>query len=495
MWQAKQTEGFVELGPDYIRLLRNDDGLNWSSKLVNLEKELWASLESTLSDFFKPKTTVNFILPASSGTTVFDVPVGLSGKQLENNLKLNRKTYFHETDELHLKIRNCRPNPEKKSQELLVSYVKLGGIEKVKKACKDANIKLGKITTAQDSLIGAIRRQYGSFDDVNVCIQIGFYRVHVIAFKGKDIILSRVLLSGSVRELQNQLFTSYSISREDTRLYLNGRHTMPVPEIEETIQESRLNLITHIGFLFAELRTKRLLSQNSKIYLSYSVIDDPRLTTMLGDRFDMNVEVMTGMTSDESGLKYEDYPAAWLVGASDSESINLIPPVKVSVSSIIFNPITSVVIAVLLTSLPFPTIVYNQYKYSKELKELREKNAPVEATINEFKNLSDYKTQLISLADQINSDIESRGISARIVRHLTETLPESTRLEKVSVNHKAGRVEVAGITVDTESALRFLDNVKGCKELTKPEITISDLDGKKIRFSIKALIGSGIGRK
>ena len=48
---------------------------------------------------------------------------------------------------------------------------------------------------------------------------------------------------------------------------------------------------------------------------------------------------------------------------------------------------------------------------------------------------------------------------------------------------------------DAESALLYLDRVKACNELANPEIIISDLETKRIKFTITALIGDGKGRK
>ena len=102
---------------------------------------------------------------------------------------------------------------------------------------------------------------------------------------------------------------------------------------------------------------------------------------------------------------------------------------------------------------------------------------------------------MVNLAKEINTDIEKRGISSRIARSLTEDLPISTRLENFQVDYISGKITVIGYTVDAESAIRYLDTVKSCDELSKAEIVISDLESRRIKFTITALIGDGKGRK
>ena len=291
------------------------------------------------------------------------------------------------------------------------------------------------------------------------------------------------------------LFAGYSLSKEDSRLMISGRHPQPVPVILDTIKENRLDLITHLGGIFAELRTKKLLDPNSQVFLSYNIIDEPMLTNMISERFDIKVNIITGMEEEEKCEKYEDYPAVWLCGSDNINVPNLIPPVKISVSSFIFNPITAVIIAIIMVLVPLPILKVHNQRIVNELEKLKVESFEKEKLLSDYKDLDLKSEKLKELTKSINDDIEKRGISSKIARALSENLPQSTRLEKIDVDYKTGRISIVGYTIDAESALLYLDRVKACKELTNPEIIISDLETKRIKFTITALIGDGKGRK
>ncbi len=496
MWQAKTTEGFVELENDYARLLKNVDGTKWSSLVVTPEGDIWSALKKAIPSFFPPKASLNFICPSNGGTLVFEFPSDLTDKEIEGNLQVNRKNFFNEAGELFFKIKKGNVNQVTKKREITVSYITTSTVENIKNLCETVSVKLSKITTLPDSLFGALKRQYADHGkEVNICIQIGYSKVYIIIFKGDEILSVRTLLTGSLRELESILFAGYSMNKDEARLMISGRHQQPVPAILDTIKENRLDLITHLGGVFAELRTKKLLDPKSQVYLSYNVIDEPMLTSMISERFDINVNIITGLENDEKCEKYEDYPAAWLCGAYNQTVPNLIPPKKISIGNLFYNSVSAIIIAAVMTALPYPILNNQKQSIANELKALQEKHKPIEEMLNEFKNLNDYQGKLVNLAKEINSDIESRGISSRIARHLTENLPVSTRLENLKVDYKAGKMTVVGYTVDAESALRFLDNIKSCDELTKAEIVISDLESRRIKFTITALIGDGKGRR
>ncbi len=497
MWQPKQTEGFVELESDYARLLKCEDGKKWSSIIVTPESDIWTALKKAIPSFFAPKVTLNFVCSYDGGTSVFGFPGNLTDKEIEGNLQVNRKNLFNEPEELFFKLKKGSVNQVTQQRDITVSYVKKSIIENIKNLCEIVGVKLGKITTLPDSLLGALSRQYYKSigKEVNICIQIGFSKVFIIIFRGNEILSVRSLLTGSLREMESVLFAGYSLVREEARLMISGKHPEPVPAILNTIKENRLDLITHLGGIFAELRSKKLLDQNSKVYLSFDVIDEPQLTNMISDRFDVAVNIITGLEDDETCAKYEDYPAAWLCGALNPNVPNLIPPVKVTVGNIFYNPVMAILIAVLVTAVPYPLLKKQEANISNELNQLKEKHQPVEQLLNSFKEMSDYQAKLVNLAREINTDIEKRGISSRIARSLTEDLPISTRLENLQVDYKSGKFTVVGYTVDAESAIRYLDTVKSCDELTKAEIVISDLESRRIKFTITALIGDGKGRK
>ena len=497
MWRANNNIGFVEIESDYARLLKNEDGVKWSSTIVYPEINIWSALKKAIPSFFAPKTTLNFICPVDAGTMVLEFPANLNDKEIEGNLQVNRRNIFNEAEELYFKLKRGSTNYDTQKRDITASYAKLSTIDSIKNLCLESNVKLGKISTLPDSLLGAIYRQYkkNSNKEVNICIHIGYSKVSIIIFKGTEILSVRNLLTGSIRELESVLFAGYSLSKEDTRLMISGRHPQPVPAILDTIKDNRLDLITHLGGIFAELRTKKLLDPKSEVFLSYNIIDEPLLTNMIGERFDIKVNIITGLEDEEKCEKYEDYPAVWLCGSDSLTVPNLIPPVKISVFSFIFNPVTAVIIAILMTIVPLPILNLQKQLVVTELDKLKLESFDKEKLLNDYKALDLQSNNLKNLTKDINQDLDNRGMSSDIARQLSKKLPQSTRLESLQLDYKIGRIIIVGYTVDAESALLYLDKVKACEALTNPEIIISDLETRRIKFTITALIGNGKGRK
>lgn len=497
MWRAKQNIGFVEIESDYARLLKNEDGIKWTSLIVTPETDIWSTLKKAIPSFFAPKTVLNFVCPVDGGTLVFEFPSNISDKDIEGNLQVNRRNLFNEAEELYIKLKRGSENLSTQKTDITASYLKLSTIENIKNLCLEINYRLGKISTLPDTLMGAIFRQFKNTleKEVNICIHLGYSKVSIIIFRKNEILSVRTLLTGSLKELESVLFSGYSLSKEDARLIISGQYSQPVDAILETIKENRLDLITHLGGVFAELRTKKLLDQNSKIYLSYNIIDEPQLAHMIGERFDIKVNVITGMEEDEKCEKYEDYPACWLCGSDNINIQNLIPPKRISVRSFVFNPTSAILIAVIMTAIPLPILHTQKQNIANTLAKKEIEYSEKETLINSLKEYDLKSENLKALTGPINSDLDNRGISSKIIRHLTEKLPNSTRLENISVNYRQATISIIGYTVDAESALLYLDNVKSCNSLTDPQIVISDLETRRIKFTITALIGNGKGRK
>lgn len=498
MWQAKQSEGFVELEQDYARLLKSTDGVKWSSKIVTPDGgDIWTPLKKAIPEFFAPKVTLNFICSELGGVSVIEFPNNTTDKDIESNLQINRKNFFNIPEELCFKLKKGAVNQITNKREMTVSFATKSVITSIESLCGITDTKLGKITTLPNTLVGALKRQYGDQvgKAVNILIQIGYSKVYIVILKGTEIISVRSLLTGSLRELENVLFAGYSLPKEDARLMLSNRHPQPIPAIMDTIRENRSDFLANFSGIIAELRTKKMLTKESMVYMSYSIIDEPMLTSMISQRFDTDINILTGMLPDEAGANYEDYPAGFSCGASDIDAPNLIPEKEVSISSFLTHPSVAIIIALIMTCLPYSMINQKKNQLNAEVTDLKAKHAPVEALLQEFKDLAAYQTKLVSLASQINNDIEKRGISARIARHITENLPVSTRLENLNVDYKSGKLKLVGYTVDAESALRYLDSIRGCDELKKPEIVISDLESRRIKFTITAIIGDGKGIK
>ena len=124
MWRAKQNIGFVEIESDYARLLKNEDGIKWTSLIVTPETDIWSTLKKAIPSFFAPKTVLNFVCPVDGGTLVFEFPSNISDKDIEGNLQVNRRNLFNEAEELYIKLKRGSENLSTQKTDITASYLK-----------------------------------------------------------------------------------------------------------------------------------------------------------------------------------------------------------------------------------------------------------------------------------------------------------------------------------------------------------------------------------
>lgn len=487
MRQSPRAEGFVELEQDFARLLKLADGKKWLSQTVSAnDGNLWGALKKAIPGFFAGFNRLNFICSDQGGLRFFDFPQEASKTEILGNLQLKRKEYFNVREELLFKARMGAPRPDK-TREVLVSYLPKQLLTDAQNLCRDCGFSLGRLTTSIDSIVGAFQRQLQRpVVDTCIVLQIGYSHVNIIAVKGQEVLSVRSLLTGSLRELENLLFSGFSLPKADVREIISGIKISGVPAIEDAIKTNRLELMTHIGSIFAELRGKKQISEKSVFYISTSMVEEPQLAMMVSERFGIQVEILSGMQGGESADSPESARAVWLGGSHMPSVANLVPRVSGAAAHLALPPRIAVMAALILAIAPLPFLNIIKMRSEQELRTWQERHRPVEVLEAGFKAATAEQAKLVELANEINADIDRRGFATRLLRHLTEELPEFSRLEKIEVNLKDDRLFVNGYTVDTETALRYLDRVKIFDGIGEPEITIGDVEGRRIKFEITA---------
>lgn len=490
MWQSSRAEGFVELEQDFARLLKNAGGKKWlCKKITSDDGNLWGALKREIPGFFGGSVQLNFVSSDQGGVRSIDFPQEASEAEILGNLQLKRKDYFNAREELLFKVRLCAPRADK-NREVVVSYLPKFILEQAQTLCRETGFILGKLTTAVDTLFGAFQRQLQRpIADTCVILQVGFSHVHMLAVRGQEILSVRSLLTGSLRELENTLFAGFSLPKGDVWQILNGSKMAGVPAIEDAIRTNRLELMTHIGSIFAELRGKKQITEKSVFYISNSIVEEPQLGMLISERFGIPVEILSGMQTDEMVDSPEDARGIWLSGSYMPVVANLVPPVSRRAVHLAVPVRLAVMASLVLAAAPLPFLNIVKMRSEKELEVWKQRNLPIESLESEFKAAAAEQEKLVALAKEITADIDRRGLATRLTRHLTEELPQFSRLDSLEVDLKENKIFITGYTVDTETALRYLDRVKAFVELDEPEITIGDVDSRRIKFDITAPIG------
>lgn len=489
MWKTMRVEGFVELEQEYARLLRNVDGKKWQSMIVPaVDGNPWEALKGVVPTFFSANTHLNFIGSAQGDVRFVTFPQDATEAEIHGNLQLKRKDYFNAREDLLLKTRSG-PLREDKTRDVLVSYLPKVLYDEAKNLCQATGMSMGRLATSADTLFGTLERQrQGPSPDTCIVLQIGYSRVHMLAVRGVQIISARTLLTGCVRELENALLANFSLPRENTHALLNGSMVTDIPAIEDAIRDNRKELMTYVGSLLSELRGKKLISETSIVYMNNSVVAEPQLASVIAERFGISVEYLTGMLDDEFVEAQEHAQAIWLCGAVMPMVTNLAPTVSGAAKHLAVPPRLGVIAALVLAAAPLPFLNILKMRSERELSMWKERHLPVESIDQGFKAATMEQERLAFLAKEITADIDRRGFATRLARHITEELPPYSRLETVEVDLVAGRLLVVGFTVDAETALRYLDRIKAFPDLNQPELSLGDVESRRIKFEISATV-------
>ncbi len=490
MLQTSYAEGFIEIEHDFVRFLKIEKGHNWVGKTISTsDTSLWSDLKKEVTDFFHPGTRLNFICSDQGLLRSMEFPKEATEAEIVGNLQLKRKEYFNAREEMLFKVRSSQI-ANGNNKDVFVSALPKTILDQSKNLCEETGCRLNRLTTSADALFGAFQRQLQHpVSDTCVILQVGYSRVHLLAVKGLELIAVRSLLTGSLKELENILFAGFSLQKHDVARLLKENVSAGVPAIDDAIRTNRLELMTHIGSLFSELRSKKLLGEKSVFYISNSMIDEPELGLMISERFGVSVEILTGLQNNEFYSSSEDHRSIWLSGASLPSVANLLPVVKKNMTTFSLEPRAAVLAALVLAIAPLPFLNFLKIQTANDLTSWKQKHVPVQTLVDSYAQAAQEQEKLITLAKEITADIDRRGLATRLTRHLTENLPHFTRLEQINVNLKNNRISVTGYTVDTESALRYLDAIKAFAELGEPEITIGDIESRRIKFDISAPLG------
>lgn len=481
-----KTEGFVEIDQESARLLRYTDGPAWECVSVTAhEGDLWSDLEKMIVVFFPPQCKLNFVLSTQADLRILSFPGTASEADIIGNLQLKRAEYFNTRDELLLKVRLGAIID--KSRDVLASFVPKDYLVRIKTLCQNIGMTLGRLVTSADAVFGALERQLqGPVASTCLLLQVGYARVHLLAVRGTEVISTRTMLTGSIRELENTLSASTAVTREDTYAVLSGAIPADNEFLDEIIRSNRRDFLTHVGSLISELRGKKLLDEHSMIYVNHSMVAEPALLYLIGERFGLPVVELTGLSENESYVSKEHGSAAWLLGASVPHTTNHAPVLSKAAQQLMLPPRVTVFAALVLAAAPIPFLNILKMRAEFIRNEWEKRHKPVETIENGFQQAALEQDRLVALAREITADIDRRGFATRLTRHIIEKIPDYCRLEKIETDFNNGRLFVQGFSVDAETALRYFDQIKTFAGLESHELSLLDVESRRIQFEITA---------
>ncbi|MBF0546415.1 MAG: hypothetical protein HQM08_18360 [Candidatus Riflebacteria bacterium] len=491
MWKNPRADGFVELENGFVNLLKSENGKLETKTISYANKDVWSILKIEIPTFFAPGSALTFISSYRGGLKCFSYPSGLTEGEIINNLQLKREELLGIREELVFQIRMQAPGEDKK-RDVYASYIPRSILESTLSLCETLGYPLRRFVTGMDAMLGAFQKQLGKpVKAPFVIIQVGYSQVNIAVWKEREILSVRSILTGSYREMENDLSTTFSISWEDFRQMLAGIIPITIPAIQDAITNARQELMTHIGALFATLRGKKLVTEETTIFLSQPYIVDPNLPKIISERFAIGINILTGADSDEMIGSPELLKLYWLTGANFPNLTNLVPKTRVIQQHLYVNPRVAFLAAMILSIAPLPILRLAQINVENEVEKYQAGNAPCQKILGDLAKIAEMEKGLDDIVNVVASDLHNRGVITRLSRKLTENLPAMTRLERLELNLTDKRIFLTGFTIDTETALRFLDYIRSQNEISSPEISFSDLESRKIKFEITASIGGG----
>lgn len=482
-----QKPGFVEIESSYARLVRHETQ-GWACKTIPLVGDSpWPLLKTEMQSFFPGGSQLVFVFQERCGIRMFHFPSTLSPTEILGNLRLRRDEYFGSREEYLLSLRMGNP-VDGKNREVYVTFVPRSLSDSAQELCASLGYSLQRIVTGFDALLGATARQLGRNNPETVVIaSLGYSQVNLAAWRGGELIMVRSLLTGSIKELENAVFSAFSITPPDLMRILSESLEVP-PAVKNSIADNRQEIMTHIGTLFAELRGRKLLSENPTLFLCQPVVAEPQLASMLSERFSARVIELNGIMQDETAVG-EDFPRwSWLLGGVMPAAINVLPPRTRMERHLAASPRLAFFAMIVMCIAPFILMRSLKSNIALENALLIEQNQAFNQIVELNRSNQELYAGVETIASGVTADISRRGQTTTLIRYLSESLPALTRLEKLEILNKEGKVTISGKSVDTESSLRYLDAVKASPFLEKVEISFDSPGGTTVSFSITGLL-------
>lgn len=485
--RIKHKPGFVEVEASYARLVRHE-AQGWACKTIPLEGDSpWPLLKTEMQSFFPVGSYLVFVFHERCGIRMLQFPTTLSQPEILGNLRLRREEYFGSREEFLLSLRMGNPVDDK-NREVYVSFVPRSSADSAQEVCADLGFTLQRVVTGFDALLGATARQLGRNSPETVVVaSFGYSQVKLAAWRDGGLIMARSLLTGSIKELENTVFSSFSISPSDLGKILS--QTLDIPQaVSSSIATNRQEIMTHIGTMFAELRGRKLLSGNPTLFLCLPVHPEPQLAPLLSERFSAQVVELNGIMQDEKAVG-DDCPRwSWLLGAVMPMAMNVLPQRSRSERQLAASPRLAFFALIVMCLAPFVLMRTLKSGVAQEKAFLLEQNQAYNQIVELNRSNQELYARVEMIASGVTADISRRGQTTALIRYLSESLPPLTRLDRLEILTKEGKVMISGKSVDTESSLRYLDAVKASPALEKVEISFDSPGGSAVSFSITGLL-------
>lgn len=486
MWGIQKTEGYICIDQDYCRLLKlANDGKTWTSlSVVNVGGSLKENLVNSIKQFFRHKAKVNVVLSDKSRTVFMNFPSNLDEEAIIKNLDLNKKDYFYTTDELAYAIKRHKNPVNREQTTVAISYCPKETIRNLTALYKASGIKMGRLTTASDCLLGTLQRQFPKIknDTVNLVIQVAYSNVIFMITQGYTPIRVEALFTGNLYDLETRLVNTFGIEPIEALRTIHSPSTSGYDGAANIVNTDRMELITRLGGLISELRGTNLLSNDSKIYVSYPIINEPELSYSVSERFGFEVVQLTGLKENEPISTNDTLNHAWLVGTDYNGIPDIYAENKEHTGHLETKEKLMWVIIALCVILPIIITKYELYKTDKGIKDIQANYNEMLQLKEELQNTKEERRQNLNSIKGILKDLDVRGEFTKSLRFMVEKMPEECRLESISFNKQKKETTLSGYALDRETALRDMDILSSLKNFKKIQIFYDEEKINEIKF-------------
>lgn len=494
MWGKKKTEGFICIDQSCCRLLKlANDKKTWASlSVVNIGSTLKESLINSIKQFFKSGTKVNIVLPDKSRTVFMNFPLALDTQAIIKNLNINKKEYFYTTDDLAYALKRYDNLVNKEQNIVAISYCPKETIDNVIALIKAAGIRIGKLITASDCLLGTLQRQFNNIknDTVNIVIQIGYSKVVFMITQGFTPLRVEVLFTGNICDLENRLINTFGIEPTEALKAIQDPSTSNYEGAANIVHTDRMELKTRLGGLISELRGTKLLSNESKIYISYPVINEPELSHSISERFDLEVIQLTGLKHNEPIASNDTINHTWLLGTDYKEIPDIYAESIAQAHKWQDTDKLLLIIILICTILPFIVIEYELSNTNKQIIDIQEKYNNILQLKEEMQKVNEEQQKYLSSISNLIEDIKYRGEFTKTIRFMIDSIPSACRLENISFNKQKLEMTISGYALNRETALQYLDKLHALKNFKKIQIFYDEEKNKNIKFQMQIQLES-----
>jgi Tfp pilus assembly PilM family ATPase len=483
-------EAIIEIEEAYLRFLVPAGNRYDCTTIPVTPADMPAILRQNLGKILGEHRQVSVVTNYQTGIKVLPFPASMDEREIIEHLQLKREEYFGVKGECEFILKPTAAD-SKETRDMMVSYILKSFFNRLQQIFSEEGYSLNRVTNVIETMIGACSRQNAGKSSGLACLlAIGYQNISMVIIKNGQPLAVRTSLTGSVKEIENRLMSVLKLNKAEIDDLLSGK-TPADHESIELIQQNERELLSRIAPFFAYLRSQEGNTGQLEIFLAMPYIVIPGLASLLEQNFQAKVKTLDADTRVAMASDATTANTGWLAGALARCTMSF-TPVRHDFLRFALTPRLAWMFMMFFLLAPLGLAKLSMLNSENQLTTLKSRYSEIESLHRQSEeNISEF-ARLKMAGDLIQGETTGRMQLSPMLRRLSDMVNDEMRLERISFNLSRNQVNIFGVAIDNETALKFWDALEKSGSVSGVKINFTD---KQNQLYPKFIISAELGTK